>query len=122
MGKSCRKPVPDGTTKIMHSLVDGIRGTRSPDRPQRGIQSQRVSVYRIQPDFGKQPVCDGPRAPKSAPTNREIWLKPALCKIARQGTTNAAAVSHILRQDGRCTPAGPAIYRLSDITANLQPF
>src|SRR5213078_3158028 len=43
MGKSCRKPLPDGTTKIMHSLVDGIRATRSPDRPQRRIQSQRVS-------------------------------------------------------------------------------
>ena len=74
MGKSCRKPFPDGTTKIMHSLVDGIRGTRSPDRPQRGIQSQRVSVYRVQPDFGKRPVWrpSPQKPPKSSRMSPEI--------------------------------------------------
>jgi len=79
--------LPDGTTNIMHSLMGGIKGTRRPDRPQRGIKSESQPTESNLTSANGQGLDRGrrqpsPKAPKSSRTNREIWLTPALCKIA----------------------------------------
>src|SRR6266487_3696384 len=90
-----------GRNDEYHALPCGRdKGTRRPDRPggvskageSQPTESNLTSANGQDLGRGRRPP--SPKAPKPSRTEREIWLTPALCKIAAAKQDQCTAESH----------------------------